>query len=195
MNTSVFNENGYIIIRQALNEQTLQLLKNEIKITEKISCFKNNKKIEDYFFKDNQCEHSFSYYGLLGTESLLLLCCPIIEENTNLKLIPTYSYSRIYYKNSSLKKHIDRDSCEISASICISKDTNVNWPLYFEDKNKNEVSVSLSDGDMVIYMGNKLPHWRNEFLGEQHIQVFLHYVNKYGQNSNLKYDNRLLLGL
>ena len=194
MDNSFFNENGYLIIRGALNEQTLQLLKNEIKITEKIMCFKKNKRVEEHFFKDNQCENSFSYYSLLGTEALLQLCSPIIEEKTNLKLIPTYSYFRIYYNNSILNKHTDRDACEISVSVCISKDVNINWPLYFEDKNKKEVSVDLSEGDMVIYMGNTLIHWRNKFEGEQHIQAFLHYVNKYGDKSHLKYDGRLFLG-
>ena len=39
----LFNTNGYVIVRRVLNEQTLNLLKTEIKITEKTQCFKNLK--------------------------------------------------------------------------------------------------------------------------------------------------------
>ena len=195
MNSMFFNENGYIIMRNVLNEQTINLLKTEIKITEKKLCFEKNKKKNDYFFSDNMCNKSFSAYSLLGTEALLNMFCTLIEDSIGLKLFPTYSYSRIYYKGSILKKHIDRSECEISVSLCLLKDNEDKWKFFLEDKNKNEICIDLDEGDMVIYMGTKLSHWRNEFLGNEHIQIFLHYVNKYGENSNSKYDGRYFLGL
>jgi hypothetical protein len=39
-----------------------------------------------------------------------------MEKHTKLKLIPTYSYARIYKKGDVLHRHKDRFSCEISTT-------------------------------------------------------------------------------
>jgi hypothetical protein len=46
-------------------------------------------------------------------ETLLQRMKPVMEEATNLKLIETYSYARIYKKGDILHRHKDRPSCEI----------------------------------------------------------------------------------
>ncbi len=192
--SNYFNDNGYIIQRNVINEQTLKLLKAEIKLTEQLMCFNQNQKIDNYFFNDTSCKKSFSIYSMMCSEALLNIIQPIIENVTNLKLFPTYSYTRIYYKNSILHKHTDRNECEISATVCILTDKDKPWDIYLFDKNKNKVCVTLFEGDILIYKGIELEHWREEYTGEQQIQIFLHYVNKYGNFSNLKYDGRYLLG-
>jgi hypothetical protein len=35
--------------------------------------------------------------------------------------------------------------------------------------------VDLEPGDMLVYSGCELEHWRNEFMGNMCGQVFLHY--------------------
>ena len=49
---------------------------------------------------------------------------------------------------------------------------------------------------MLVYKGNELEHWREEFKGETCAQVFLHYNNiaTEGAKENI-YDGRTCLGL
>ena len=56
--------------------------------------------------------------------------------------------------------------------------------------------LSLKSGDLLIYEGCKLEHWREAFDGENCSQAFLHYndlsSNKAEEN---KYDKRPFIGL
>lgn len=183
---------GYIVLRNVLNEQVLELLKTQIKLFEQVECFKKNKFTNEYPFGDLQCPTSFSKYGLLCNEALLLIIKPIIESQIGKELLPTYSYMRIYYKDSILKKHKDRSSCEYSATICISIDQKP-WDIFFSG-DKEEVCISLYPGDLIVYKGMQLEHWREPYNGTEQIQVFLHYVDKNNCNSNLVNDNRPFIG-
>ena len=59
--------------------------------------------------------------------------------------------------------------------------------------NQKGVKINLNVGDMLMYKGCELEHWREPFDGEMCVQVFLHY-NKKGKDSN-EFDGRLHLGL
>jgi len=112
---------------------------------------------------------------------------PIMEKETKLKLKPIYSYNRIYIGGAELKKHTDRDACEISASITLKyfyKDKNYKWPLCMGD-----TPVIINSGDGVIYKGCEIPHWRPVFNQPKeywHHQLFIHYVDVNGPNKDLK---------
>jgi hypothetical protein len=55
--------------------------------------------------------------------------------------------------------------------------------------------VILQPGDMVIYRGCDIKHWRDPYDGNQQIQVFLHYVDVNGKYADHKFDKRPMLGL
>jgi hypothetical protein len=119
-----------------------------------------------------------------------------MEKETKLRLNPNYSYARIYKKGDILHRHKDRFSCEISTTLNLGGDS---WPIYLEPSGKEGlkgIKVDLSFGDMLIYKGNKLEHWREPFEGENCAQVFLHYNNlkTKGSEENI-YDKRPHLGL
>ena len=60
-------------------------------------------------------------------------------------------------------------------------------------KNPNKgVKINLKPGDMLIYSGCDLEHWREPFTGTECGQVFLHY-NQEGTNANL-FDGRIHIG-
>jgi hypothetical protein len=111
---------------------------------------------------------------------------PIMEKETNLKLKPIYSYNRIYFGGSELKKHTDRPSCEISASISLNnlyEDKNYKWPLCMEN-----IPIVIEQGDGVIYKGGEIEHWRpffNQPITSWHHQLFVHYVDLEGPYKNL----------
>ena len=58
------------------------------------------------------------------------------------------------------------------------------------------VKVNLNKGDMMIYSGCDLEHWREPLLKEKCIQVFFHYNRKGSKVAeDNKYDRRPHLGL
>jgi len=140
------------------------------------------------------CKNSFARYSPLMFEALSVKLLPMVEQLTNLTLYPTYSYARIYYKNSELQKHLDRPSSEVTVSICITKD-DTNWPLHIQDSKGNDNEIFLDVGDLVIYSGRKHLHWRDPFTGTSQIQAFLQYVDANGSEAWLKWDTRPKLGL
>ena len=104
------------------------------------------------------------------------------------RLVPTYSYGRIYYNNATLNSHVDRPSCEVSVSINIGGHYKQPWSFWIENK---EIVLDKSDG--IIYLGNEKSHWRNPWKGDKdqwQAQLFLHYVDEEGLFKKWKYDGR-----
>ena len=138
-------------------------------------------------WKDEQIPNTYSIYGDPVFDTLLMKVLPIMNRETGLEVIPTYSYARIYKKGDILHKHKDRPSCEISTTLNLGGDP---WPIFLEGK-----QVDLDVGDMLIYEGCKLEHWREPFEGEHCGQVFLHYNNKKGEFKDINiFDGRDKLG-
>lgn len=159
--------------------------------------------LTDYCFFDekqntannnDQVPTAYSKYADAAMESLLVKFLPTIEENTGLSLYPTYSYYRIYRNGDILFPHKDRPACEISATLCINNNyNNYNWPIYMD-----EAEVILNPGDLLIYRGCDVEHWREELVNNDpcwHIQSFLHYVDLNNVNADWKYDKRESLGI
>ena len=142
-------------------------------------------------------------------ETLLTKLLPKVSKITGLKLTPNYSYARIYKKGDVLHRHKDRFSCEVSTTLFLGGD---NWPIFIDPTGSNNVmdpgkntikpdapkgvQVNLNPGDMLVYSGCDLEHWREAFDGKDCGQVFLHYNNTEtpGADKNL-YDKRPHLGL
>ena len=192
MNT--IESQGYILVKNALSKEITEILKLQLTMHEKIKCYQNNISRDKYYFKDSTCEKSFSEYGILCSEALLIQMKPFIEKYCNLNLTPTYSYCRIYYNGSTLDKHIDRPSCEYSMTCCISCDGEP-WDLYMKTKQDEEKCIKMEEGDVVIYKGCEVEHWRNKYNGNQQIQIFLHYVNSEGIYKEYKFDKRPFIGI
>jgi hypothetical protein len=197
-----FKKNKYIIIKNAISKEIAKfvfdyfILKRQVAATlfetRSISPFSNSWGI----WNDSQVLNTYSHYADIAMETLLIKVMPIMEKITKLKLVPNYSYARIYKKGDILKRHKDRFSCEISTTLNLGGDP---WPIYLEPSCKEGlkgIKVDLESGDMLVYRGNELEHWREEFKGENCAQVFLHYndINTKGAKENI-YDKRKHLGL
>ena len=138
---------------------------------------------------DSQIPNTYSHYADIVMENLLTTIKPKVEKESGLSLIETYSYVRLYKKGDVLKKHMDRDACEISVTLNLGGDP---WALCLYP----DVQLDLKPGDAVIYKGTKIQHWREEFTGDICGQVFLHYNNVNGSlGLSNKYDKRPFLGL
>ena len=145
----------------------------------------------EYFgvWNDSQVPETYSHYSDIVMETLLQKVKPIMEKESGIKLIETYSYARIYKKDDELKKHKDRYSCEISSTMNLGGDE---WSIYLEP----DIKVDLNPGDMLMYRGCELEHWREKFEGKNCGQVFLHYNDASGEDAEQnKYDSRPMIGL
>jgi len=145
-------------------------------------------------FRPGDESGSLDLYGDTLTESMLLRLKPAIEQTTGLKLFPTYSYLRIYETGAALARHTDRHACEISVSLTIWYDAQEPWPLWLESHGRPR-SVALRPGDMLVYKGCEVPHWRESFGGGYWIQAFFHYVDADGPLASYKFDGRRAIGL
>ena len=139
-------------------------------------------------WKDRQALNTYSVYGDHVGDTLLMKLLPMMQKFTELTLSPCYSYARLYKKGDVLEKHTDRASCEISTTLHLGGDP---WDIYLKGE-----AIHLKVGDMLIYKGAEIEHWREKFEGEICAQVFLHYNNSDGPfgKRNL-YDRRPTLGL
>lgn len=136
----------------------------------------------------------YNYYADPLVETFLELLKPKIEEITEKELLPTYSYARVYQPKERLKKHLDRESCEISATVSIAYTQGIH-PIYLKTKENLDICVGLSPGDALIYKGCEAEHWRDPVPeGQLVVQFMLHYVDKNGPFAAFEKDHRQGLG-
>lgn len=127
---------------------------------------------------DEQTPGMYAGYNDNLMQYLHYIMHPIMERETGLSLLPTYTYFRVYRNGSILEKHTDRPACEVSASMLIATNIKESWTLFAEGTHVNQ-----EVGDIFIYRGCDLEHWREPLIannGEYHVQVFAHYVDANG---------------
>jgi len=196
----MFKKKKYTVIRQAISKDLAAFVANYFLMQQQVydtckqaryfSPFENI--LGHYEGKDEQIPETYSQYSNIAMETLMLKCQPEMEKVTGFKLYPAYTYARIYKKGDILKRHKDRFSCEISTTMNFGGD---DWPIYLEPDPENVgvkpdvgyvsadsiakgVKVDLKPGDMLVYSGCELEHWREKFKGKECVQVFLHYNNR-----------------
>jgi len=108
-----------------------------------------------------------------------------IEDLFKRELYPTYTYWRMYKTGDVLHKHKDRPSCEYSATLHIGH-RGEDWPIQLWDD--KVVTTYLKPGDMLLYKGCEVEHWREQLQGGQYAQAFLHYVDKNGPYKEWRFD-------
>ena len=158
---------------------------------------------------DKQIPNTYSHYADNVMETLLVKMLPVMAKETGLQLVPTYSYARLYKKGDILKRHKDRLSCEISTTIYLGGHP---WPIFIDGTGADNVineeqslikpnppegtKVLLDVGDMLVYSGCDLEHWREPLEGDVCGQVFLHYNHVNGPFAEKnRFDKRPMLGI
>jgi hypothetical protein len=184
----------YQVVRGVLPESQLVHLDLEFELMRKLQYMANGQSEDNKFaFNDSQISNSFSYYAALPFEALSIQLQPLMEEITGKKLYPTYTYARIYYNGATMAIHKDRPSCEYSTTMNVSIDEDP-WEIWFETLTGEKKAINLWPGDLIVYKGDTLNHWRDEYKGQRQTQAFLHYVNKHGNYRDYKWDHRPYIG-
>lgn len=184
----------YEVVRGAVTPEQLQHMDIEFELIKKLQYMQGGQSEENKsMFGDSQVTNSFAYYSALCFEALSLQLQPLMEEITGKKLYPTYTYARIYYNGATMAIHKDRPSCQFSSTVNISIDEDP-WEIWFETLNGEHKAVKLWPGDLIVYKGDTLNHWRDAYQGQRQTQAFLHYVDKNGNYRDYKWDHRPYIG-
>jgi|TARA_R110000744_G_C19211257_1_gene546092 hypothetical protein len=213
----MFKKNKYEVIKKAIPKELAIFLMNYLLMKKQVydTCIEARyispfeTLLGKYEGETEQIPNTYYCYADIAMETLSLKIQPIMEKITGFKLNPSYTYARIYKKGDKLRKHKDRSSCEISATINLGGNP---WPIYLDPTGADTVidefkeihkpnsppgkMVNLNIGDMLVYRGSELEHWRKEFKDTECVQGFLHYTNRKTKwNQNLIFDKRPHLGL
>ena len=213
----IFKRKKYLVIKKAITRDMANFIYGYFTMKRRVAQkFLADRYISPFemgwgSWTDKQIPNTYSHYADMVMETLLEKVRPRMEKETNLKLIPTYSYARIYKKGDILHRHKDRFSCEISTTMFLGGEP---WDLYLDPTGADNIlsggetstivkpnapkgiKVTLKPGDMLIYSGCELEHWREAFQGNNCAQVFLHYnqITSPGALEN-RFDGRPFLGL
>jgi hypothetical protein len=185
-----FKENGFYVVKNFLEKDFINF-------------------IQEYFFVRIRAGHANdgdigilkakAFYSDPLMETVLLSSTDSLSELIGIKLLPTYTYTRLYFYGAELKMHRDRPSCEISATLALGiPEGHEISPIYFS-KNKDRtdaVEILLEPGDLCLYRGCELWHWRPPFTQNWYLQSFLHYVDADGPFAkDHLYDGRPFLAM
>ena len=197
-----FKEKKYEVVRKIISPELANFVYKYFSNKRAVAKFLFEQKyispFTEYFgtWDDFQTPNSYAHYSDIAMDTLLREVKPIMEKQTGLKLSETYSYARIYKKGDTLPRHKDKYSCEISTTLNLGGDL---YPIYLDPTGQYDqpgVEINLNQGDMLIYRGCELEHWREEFKGEECCQVFLHYNDASLETAKENYlDRRPLLGV
>ena len=210
----MFRNLKYQIIKKAISYELANFIFNYFMLKRDAVSFmyKNNIHSQSGLlgtWTDEQVPNTYSNYADFAMETLMMKVLPVMQKETELQLIPTYSYARIYKNGDILKRHKDRPSCEISTTLNLGGDP---WPIFIDGTGADSViderrnihkpnapkgtEVLLDLGDMLVYSGCDLEHWREPFEGNICGQVFLHYNHVNGPFAEKnKFDGRPMLGV
>jgi hypothetical protein len=168
--------NKCIVIKNFIREDICKEMSNQMRQFDK-----SGLSLKD----DPLCPDSASFYRMF--DKILALCHPRVEEIVGEELIPSFNYCRVYKKNNILPRHIDRPACEISFTITL--DYEISPWLFYAEVDGKEIEVNLKRGDMCLYEGCIIPHWRHQMTHQTwQSQGFFHYVRKNGLFADHGYD-------
>ena len=213
----MFKDKKYTVIRNAISYELANFGYNYLLLKrEAVKWMHDNNYISKFTpgfgtWEDKQIPNTYSIYGDTFMETLMMKVLPIMQQRTDMNLIPCYTYTRIYKEGDILHRHKDRPSCEISTTLHLGGNS---WPIFLDPTGANNIlsgretttivkpnapkgiPIDLEVGDMLVYSGCELEHWREPFEGDNCAQVFLHYNNIDGPfGTENKFDKRPLLGI
>lgn len=183
-----YDREGYVIVKKFLPIQFVTYLReyfNTLKISGKLES------------GDPQVQKSHCIYGDPAFDTLMLMSAPMISNIIGKTLLPTYTYARIYERGAELLPHLDRAECEHSMTLSLGGEYDSLWPIWLmkKDVHTTPIRADLEPGDIVVYKGTEVVHWRDAFEGKLQYQVFIHYVEKSGSYENQIYDKRPYIGM
>ena len=135
---------------------------------------------------DPQVDKCLGKYDYISFVELLCEKNVQVSQLVGETVLPTYTYARIYEKGAVLTPHVDKEECEISLTVNLESDEP--WSIWIQNPKGQKQEVVLNRGDAMIYFGMTAPHWREEYLGNNCTQLFMHYVRSRGKYATFYFN-------
>lgn len=169
-------KNNFLLIKNFIDEERAIKLYKEFSLCDKFYKFGG----------DPQAPNSAAIYNYLPSLEILCEKTKEVSDIIGETVLPTYTYSRIYRNGSILDEHVDRPACEISLTLHLFGDKP--WAIWIKTPEMKSKCVTLNPGDALLYLGCIAPHKRDEYVGNEYAQFFLHYVRSRGKFSKFYFD-------
>ena len=209
-------ENGYLILENLCDPDFLSCPVPEER--GQLTYFNNSADCFQYVPIEHQVEGSIARYWHPQYRQIHSQIKIKLEKELGKRLYNTYYYDRFYFPGQELKKHTDRDACEISVTVHVStnlKGKQSEWPIWiktpdiYKTEQRKEIlkhgedrKVILKPGDGMVYKGCERPHWREPMPvprvnkniiknlpeGYYYHQIFFHYVLQDGHRAHCAFD-------
>ena len=136
--------------------------------------------------RDDHVPTALSFWGDSTLDAFHLSVLPDVEAVAAGPLLPTYCYARLYVHGDTLRRHHDREACEIVTSVHVGHSGTAPPPICFATGH----AVQQQPGDAVVFHGADIDHWRDTFLGQDFGQVFMNFVRADGPQRGQALDGR-----
>ncbi len=200
-----FMKERYVVLRDFLPKEMIRFAMDIWRADEERGDYHTKQENRDITFKNPQSSIGKSKGGYCTPWGVALhgFIHNKLKDYIDMDLRETYSYTRKYTRGAYLGTHTDRPSCEVSATLCLDYKTDDNkpWKIWVKnDKNYAKVdgdtvkresqdipqrlrtnhgckAISLEPGDILLYQGPNIPHWRDYLLGDYSYHLFIHFFN------------------
>ena len=118
------------------------LLKRKVKIMYDKTKFISPTNKEYGVMGDPQCPDAWAIYGDIAGDLVVKNLKPTVEKVFGKKLVETYSYLRVYEKGHELRRHKDRYSCAVSATVNLGGNE---WPIFIAKNTKYGKRIGVNE--------------------------------------------------
>lgn len=219
--TYEYINNGFSVIRNAIPKEIIEFALDTWKTMETQPNHQHTFESEDFIttehVPDGSRNKSKGNHNTPMGVAMQQYIWNILKKEFHFDLYPTYSYTRKYERGAYLGVHSDRPECEVSTTICLDYktddkkpwkiwvDNSKNWTLteWNEDakaltqgipiRKRKSISVDLEPGDLLLYQGPNVAHWRDTLMGDYSYHMFVHFYMHQGfvgsmVGDDMKYD-------
>ena len=208
--TQSFIENRYLVLRNFIQPEVLDMAMNTWKTMEAHPTGYDAFMSRENDIIDQSPESSLykseGGYSFPPAVAMHRYMRDRLRGTLDFDLKETYAYCRKYDRGAYLKAHVDRPSCEISVTICLDykSDDGTPWSIWaqndenyvdFDGTGQDMYNISqgkphrkrtgkkivLYPGDVLVYQGPNVIHWRDYFAGSYSYHMFLHYTRPDGR--------------
>jgi len=210
--TADFVKNRYVVLRDFIPKDIINMTLDTWKTAEHRehvhgAIFKRETNDITFNSPKNSIGKSHGAYCSPWGVALNRYLCDKLRGVLDIDVRETYSYTRKYDRGAYLSSHRDRPACEISTTVCLDYQTDDGKPwVIWVDNSKNwvdhdvtktmqeqtqgipnrqrkSIPISLEVGDVLVYQGPNVAHWRDYLIGDYSYHIFCHFFNAEGMFS------------
>lgn len=199
-------KDGYVVLKNFIPKDVIEMTLDAWKVMELDPKMQEHLYLEQDIIQNSPEDTLFKSNGMHNSPFGVALHHWIwknLKNKIDMNLQETYSYSRKYHRGAYLKAHADRPSCEISGTLCLDYHTDDNspWSIWVDNtedwinkpseiydstqsithRHRKGIKIDLEPGDLLMYQGPNVAHWRDKFLGEFGYHIFVHFINTDGR--------------